>query len=234
MGTARGAHVSRAVLPCQTVSPFDCNARTASTYDRMSASVAGRAARLRIALSPEPMPKNARPGAISSMVAIPDAATAGCRVTGFVTAGPMRTRPVACAQSAIVVYSSRKTDWLSATPTSEKPTSSARRASATADATDRGKQRRPSRAPPPRITCGTSPDPQRGEPEGERREHNEQHADGQEEQEERQAPPDHLRQLSAGHALDHEQVEADRRGQKPPPEQHGHENAEPHPVETPP
>src|SRR5437773_8060861 len=112
----------------------------------MSASVDGRSARLRIALSPEPMPKNARPGAISSIVAMPDAATAGCRVIGFVTLGPMRTRRVACAHSAIVAYISRKTDWLSATPTIEKPTSSARRASATAVVTDRGKQSRPRRA----------------------------------------------------------------------------------------
>ena len=146
MGTARGAHVSRAVRPRQETSPRACSARTASTYARRSASVAGRSARLRIALSPEPMPKNARPGAISSTVAIPDAATAGWRVTGFVTAGPMRTRRVACAQSAMVAYSSRKTDWLSATPTSAKPTSSARRASATAEATERGKQSSPSRA----------------------------------------------------------------------------------------
>src|SRR5258706_8074103 len=58
----------------------------------------------------------------------------------------MRTRRVACAQSAIVAYSSRNTDWLSATPTIEKPTSSARRASATAVVTDRGKQSRPRRA----------------------------------------------------------------------------------------
>jgi hypothetical protein len=64
-------------------------------YARMSASVAGRSARLRIALSPEPMPKNARPGAISSMVAMPEAATAGWRVIGLVTEGPMSTRRVA-------------------------------------------------------------------------------------------------------------------------------------------
>ena len=71
----------------------------------------------------------------------------------FVTLGPMRTRCVACAQSAIVAYSSRKTDWLSATPTIEKPTSSASRASATAEATERGKHNRPRRgvAMPARV-----------------------------------------------------------------------------------
>jgi hypothetical protein len=99
-----------------------------------------------MALSPDPIPKKARPGAISSMVAMPEAATAGCRVIGLVTVGPMSTRRVAWAQSAIVVYISRNTDWLSATPTIVKPTSSATRASATADATERGRQSSPSRA----------------------------------------------------------------------------------------
>jgi hypothetical protein len=56
-----------------------------------------------MALSPEPMPKNARPGAISSTVAMPEAATAGCRVMGLVTDGPISTRRVACAHRAIVV-----------------------------------------------------------------------------------------------------------------------------------
>jgi hypothetical protein len=115
-------------------------------YARRSASVDGHSARFRIALSPEPMPKNARPGAISSTVAMPEAATAGWRVIAFVTLGPMRTRRVVCAHSAIVVYLSRNTDWLSATPTIEKPTSSASRASETANATERGKHNRPRRA----------------------------------------------------------------------------------------
>jgi hypothetical protein len=65
---------------------------------------------------------------------------------GFVTVGPISTRWVACAQRAIVAYISRNTDWLSATPTIVKPTSSATRASATADATERGRQSSPSRA----------------------------------------------------------------------------------------
>ena len=53
------------------------SARTVSMYARRSASVDGRSARFRMALSPEPMPKNARPGAVSSTVAMPDAAMAG-------------------------------------------------------------------------------------------------------------------------------------------------------------
>src|SRR5438105_4991288 len=129
--------------PRHVVSPFACSARTVSMYARRSASVDGRSARFKIALSPEPMPKKARPGAMSSTVAMPDAATAGWRVIAFVTLGPMRTRRVACAHSAIVAYISRNTDWLSATPTIEQPTSSARRASATAQATERGKPQRP-------------------------------------------------------------------------------------------
>src|SRR5437867_6422123 len=132
--------------PGHVGSPSVWSGRTVSTYARRSASVDGRSARFRIALSPEPMPKNARPGAISSTVAMPEAATAGWRVIAFVTLGPMRTRRVACAHSAIVAYISRNTDWLSATPTIEKPTSSASRASATADATARGKLNRPRRA----------------------------------------------------------------------------------------
>src|SRR6267378_1135301 len=132
--------------PRQVVSPLVWRARTASMYARISARVDGRSARFRIALSPEPMPKNARPGAISSTVAMPEAATAGWRVIAFVTLGPMCSRLVACAHSASVAYISRNTDWLSATPTIEKPTSSASRASATADATERGKHNKPRRA----------------------------------------------------------------------------------------
>ena len=59
--------------------------------------MAGRRPKLRIALSPLPMPKNARPPEISFNVAIADAATAGCRVRALVTVGPIRTVLVALA-----------------------------------------------------------------------------------------------------------------------------------------
>ena len=48
-------------------------------------------------VSPLPMPKKARPPESSLSVAIADAATAGCRVRGLVTVGPMRTLLVALA-----------------------------------------------------------------------------------------------------------------------------------------
>jgi hypothetical protein len=88
-------------LPWYSVSRLVKSSRTASMYARKPARVTGCSPRLRIALSPEPRPKIARPGAISSTVAIAEAETAGWRVIGLVTVGPIRTRRVAWAQSAL-------------------------------------------------------------------------------------------------------------------------------------
>lgn len=52
---------------------------------------------MRMALSPLPIPKKARPPESSSMAAMAEAATAGCLVMALVTVGPRRTRLVALA-----------------------------------------------------------------------------------------------------------------------------------------
>ena len=91
-----------------------------------------------MALSPDPMPYRQRPSPISFNVAIALAATAGCRVIGFVTVGPTRTRDVWLRIMAAVTYTSRNTDCESATPTRSNPAASAACAFATAPATLRG------------------------------------------------------------------------------------------------
>jgi hypothetical protein len=59
------------------------------------------------ALSPIPMPRNARPPDSSSRVAMAFAVTKGLRVIGFVTDVPSATRSVASAHAARVTYVSR-------------------------------------------------------------------------------------------------------------------------------
>ena len=71
------------------------------------------------------MAASTRPGAASSAVARALAVTAGWRVTGLVTRGPMRMRRVFSATPARFTYNSRRIDWLSVTPKSSKPHSSA-------------------------------------------------------------------------------------------------------------
>ena len=69
-------------------------------YSRISASLAGLKPRFRIALSPVAIPQKARPPDSSLMVPMALAATAGWRVTGFVTHGPKMISLVSIAQIA--------------------------------------------------------------------------------------------------------------------------------------
>jgi len=85
-------------------------------YSRISLILAGRRPRLRMTLSPLPMPKKARPPDISFSVAMADAATAGCLVRALVTVGPMRTLVVALATTLKLRYNSRQSDWESGMP----------------------------------------------------------------------------------------------------------------------
>jgi hypothetical protein len=54
------------------------------------------------ALSPEPTPNSARPPDRLASDAIAEALTAGCLVTGLLTAGSSRRRAVRIAQAAMV------------------------------------------------------------------------------------------------------------------------------------
>src|SRR5262245_1456566 len=107
------------------------------------ATVAGGAPRVKMALSPEPIPSMARPPESSSIVEIALAVTTRCRVRGLVTSGPSRTRRVLRAATVRATYSSRNTDCESATPRRSNPLSSASRQSAPKPPIDSGRSTTP-------------------------------------------------------------------------------------------
>ncbi len=61
---------------------------------------AGRSPARRTAVSPMPQPSTTRPGASSSIVAMDDAVTVGCRFIGFASSVPSVMRSVARAADA--------------------------------------------------------------------------------------------------------------------------------------
>jgi hypothetical protein len=66
----------------------------------------GRAPKVKIALSPEPIPSTARPRDTASMLVMALAVTTRCRVNGLVTRGPTRARVVPAAARVSATYSS--------------------------------------------------------------------------------------------------------------------------------
>ncbi len=65
-----------------------------------SATRAGLSPARRTAVSPTPHPSSTRPGASSSIVAMEDAVTVGCRFTGLARSGPSVMRSVTRAAAA--------------------------------------------------------------------------------------------------------------------------------------
>ena len=100
MGTGRwwGSRAGRAA-PTSTSWPSS-SARIRRVLSSSSLTRAGRSPASRTAVSPTPQPSSVRPGASSSMVAIDDAVTVGCRLTGLASSGPSTMRSVAWAAAA--------------------------------------------------------------------------------------------------------------------------------------
>ena len=84
--------------------------------------------RMRIAVLPDPMPQNTRPGASRFIVAWAAAVTGANRRPATATPVPMSMRAVSLAISAIVAKQSDHSIGLSATHTRAYPSSSARTA----------------------------------------------------------------------------------------------------------
>ena len=100
IGTGRwcGSRAGRAA-PTSTASPSS-SARMSRVLASSSLTRAGRSPASLTAVSPTPQPRSTRPGASSSIVAIEDAVTVGCRFTGFASSGPSVMRSVARAAAA--------------------------------------------------------------------------------------------------------------------------------------
>ncbi len=100
IGTGRwwGSRAGRAA-PTSTSSPSR-RARIRRVLASSSCTRAGLSPARRTAVSPIPMPSSVRPGASSSIVAMEDAVTVGCRVTGFAMSGASTMRVVARAAAA--------------------------------------------------------------------------------------------------------------------------------------
>ena len=131
IGTSRGrdqCSLSSPFSPQRAVSPRK-RLRQVWTYWRKAALVATSNPIVRSALSPRPTPKTARlPPPSSSMEAIALAATAGCRVTGLVTPGPIFRCRVCNAAAVMIVYTSGQSSCESTKRAKSRPAASAARA----------------------------------------------------------------------------------------------------------
>ena len=150
--------------PTSTARPSS-SARIRRVLASSSLTRAGLSPASRTAVSPTPQPSKVRPGASSSIVAIDDAVTVGCRFTGFDRSVARRMRSVTRAAAAISTYVSRRRSCESGWNAASQPSVSARRTSAAKASTERASKRlRPKRGsatissrragrPSPRSPC---------------------------------------------------------------------------------